>query len=77
VIIYGKNERTLGEKRVRGYVFRTYVGDHPPLHVHVFRKGRQLGRWDIEHQRPLDDLVVNRRLLRALREAEYLTDRED
>jgi hypothetical protein len=53
-------------------VFRTYVGDHRPLHVHVFRRGRHLGRWDLEHQRPLDDLLVGRRLAQALREAGYL-----
>jgi hypothetical protein len=58
-------------------VFRTYIGDHPPLHVHVFRQGRQLGRWDIEHQRPLDELVVTRRLAQALREAGYAAKEKD
>ena len=77
MIICRGSERILGEKRVRGYVFRTYVGDHSPLHVHVFRNGQLLGRWDIEHRRPLDHLAVNRRLLRALREAEYLRDKEN
>lgn len=67
----------MGEKRVRGYVFRSYVGDHPPLYVHVFRKGEQLGRWDIEHQRPMDDLAVTNKLARALREAGYMTCGED
>jgi hypothetical protein len=59
-------------------VFRSYVGDHPPFHVHVFRKGRQLGRWDIEHQRPMDhQLLVTNRLARALREAGYMVCGEE
>jgi hypothetical protein len=67
----------LGEKRVKGFVFRIYVGDHAPLHVHVFRKGQQLGRWDIEHQLPMDDLVVTNRLAQALREAGYMVPEEE
>jgi hypothetical protein len=57
-------------------VFRSYVGDHPPLHVHIFRQGRQIGRWDIKHQCPLDPFPLTVRLVRALREAGYL-DREE
>jgi len=42
----------------------------------VFRKGQQLGRWDIEHQRAMDELVVTKRLAQALKEAGYMF-RED
>ncbi len=66
----------MGEKKVRGFVFRWYVGDHGPLHVHVFWRGREVGRWDIEHQRPLDSFPVTGRLLRALSEAGYLNGEE-
>jgi len=58
-------------------VFRSYTGDHPPLHVHVFREGRELGRWDVEHQRLMDAFALTRRLAQALREAGYLIDNED
>ena len=36
--------------RVRrgGYVFVTWIGDHPPRHVHVYRDGRLLIKWDLE-----------------------------
>jgi hypothetical protein len=47
------------------------------LHVHVFRKGQQLGRWDIEHQLPMDDFVVTNRLAQALREAGYMVCEEE
>jgi hypothetical protein len=77
MINWGRRDSWLGEKRVRGFVFRSYVGDHPPLHVHVFRKGRQIGRWDIEHQRALDAFPLTATLMRALREAGYLYEGED
>jgi hypothetical protein len=47
------------------------------MHVHVFRKGQQLGRWDIEHQRAMDELVVTNRLARALIEAGYMFCEEE
>jgi hypothetical protein len=41
--------------RVRrgGYVFVTWVGDHPPRHVHVYRDGRLLGKWDLEQRQTI------------------------
>ena len=63
----------MGEKKVGGFVFRSYVGDHSPVHVHIFRRGREIGRWDVDHQRPLDAFVVTRRLAKALTEAGYMT----
>lgn len=42
-----------------------------------FRKGQQLGRWDIEHQLPMDELVVTNRLAQALMEAGYMVPEEE
>lgn len=64
-------------KRVRGFVFETYKGDHPPYHVHIFRRGKYVGRWDIEHQRPLDNFEVSAALHQALALAEYLKERKN
>ena len=61
----------MGEKRIKGFVLRAHKGDHPPLHVHILRNGRELGRWDVEHQRPMGDLVVTTRLTEALIAAGY------
>ena len=30
------------------YLFVTWVGDHSPRHVHVFRDGRLVVKWDLE-----------------------------
>jgi hypothetical protein len=31
-----------------GYVFMTWIGDHPPPHVHVYRDGRLVMKWDLK-----------------------------
>ena len=65
----------MGEKRIGGFIFRSYTGDHHPLHVHICgHNGRELGRWNLEDQTPMDDLVVSRKLARALRAAGYLME---
>lgn len=30
------------------YVFLAYVGDHGPRHVHVYRDGRLVVKWDLD-----------------------------
>lgn len=32
-----------------GYVFLGWKGDHSPRHVHVYRDGRLVVKWDLEH----------------------------
>ena len=63
----------MSRKRRGGYVFETYKGDHPPLHVHIFRGSQEIGRWDIEHQ-PMDGFEVSRALRQALRDLGYLLE---
>jgi hypothetical protein len=31
------------------YVFVTWVGDHGPRHVHVYRGGKLVVKWDLDH----------------------------
>ncbi len=33
-----------------GYIFLTWTGDHPPQHVHVYRDGRLIVKWDLENK---------------------------
>jgi len=44
----------VGRKKRGGYIFETYAGDHPPYHVHVYKDGRFIGRFDIENQVAMD-----------------------
>jgi len=50
-----------------GYLFLTWVGDHPPRHVHVLRNGRLVLKWDLERRRPLQG-VATRRLAQLMDE---------
>jgi hypothetical protein len=68
----------MGRKRYMGFIFVTYAGDHPPYHVHILTSaGRNIGRFDIEHQCPMDDFQLTRRLRKALFELGYMTEEPD
>lgn len=36
-----------------GYVFLTWKDDHSPRHVHVYRDGTLVLKWDMENQKPM------------------------
>ena len=40
---------TDGEGEAGGYVFIAWKSDHPPRHVHVYRQGRLVVKWDLDH----------------------------
>ena len=50
-----------------GYVFVTWIGDHAPLHVHVFRDGRLILKWNLEKNLPMEGRA-SARLLALIRE---------
>ncbi len=53
-----------------GYVIRLYETDHPPRHVHVYRDGKQVARYDLENGRFMDgDPKHFVRIRAALRQA--------
>lgn len=37
----------MGKIRVGGYIFVTWIGDHEPRHVHVFKDGQLIVKWDL------------------------------
>lgn len=36
-----------------GHIFITWKGDHAPRHVHVYRDGELVLKWDLENDRPM------------------------
>jgi len=43
-----------------GYVFLTWIGDHSPRHVHVYRSGQLVLKWDLDNGKPMEgDLSRN------------------
>jgi len=51
-----------------GYIFIGWKGDHLPRHVHVFRDGRLVLKWDLENKR----VMTGRPIARILRLIEDL-----
>jgi hypothetical protein len=59
----------MGKIRRGGYVFVTWKGDHPPRHVHVYREGRFVVKWDLDNQMPMRG-SASRRILQLIAELE-------
>jgi hypothetical protein len=43
----------MGRLRRGGYIFVWWKGDHSPRHVHVYRDGTLVVKWDLENQKPM------------------------
>jgi hypothetical protein len=52
-----------------GYIFLTWVGDHSPRHVHVYRDGKLIVKWDLDNRMPMVG-EANRRILSLIDELE-------
>ena len=57
----------VGKVRRGNYVFVTWAGDHTPRHVHVYRKGRLVLKWDLENGLPMKGKPTTE-ILRLIRE---------
>ncbi|MEZ5406048.1 MAG: hypothetical protein R3F23_07730 [Verrucomicrobiia bacterium] len=56
--------------RVRryGYILEWYIGDHVPRHVHVYFKGRLLGRFDVDRMQPIENWKADKKLIKLIEE---------
>ncbi len=43
----------MGKIRRGGFIFLTWKGDHPPRHVHVYRDGQFVVKWDLDNWKPM------------------------
>lgn len=43
----------MSKVRRGGYVFLTWKSDHTPRHVHVYRDGKLVLKWDLDNQTPM------------------------
>ncbi len=63
----------MSEKKIGGFIFRIYLNDHRPYHVHVFRGSKEIGRFDIENQKSMDKgFKVTGQVRKALKKVGYL-----
>jgi len=63
----------MGKLQRGGYIFITWKGDHGPRHVHVYRDGKLVVKWDLDNKMPMKGSTPQRVLdLIAELEAEGL-----
>ncbi len=55
----------MGKIRRGGYIFVTWKGDHTPRHVHVYRDGKFVVKWDLDNKKPMKG-KVSRRVLELI-----------
>ena len=48
-----------------GYIFVTFIGDHAPRHVHVYRDSRLVVKWDLDNGQAMEG-EANRAVLKAI-----------
>lgn len=59
----------MGKIRRGGYIFITWKGDHPPRHVHVYRDGEFVLKWDLDNKKAMKGKAT-RRVLELIGELE-------
>jgi len=59
----------VGKQRRGGYVFITWKGDHPPRHVHVYRDGKLIVKWDLDDKKAMKG-AASARVLTVIEELE-------
>ena len=60
----------MGKIRRGGFIFNTWIGDHSPYHVHVYKDTKFVVKWDLEHEVSMKGKASAkvRKLIRELRE---------
>ena len=59
----------MGKIRRGGYILLSWVGDHSPKHVHVYRDRKLIVKWDLENWLSMKGQASNR-ILAIIRELE-------
>lgn len=59
----------MSKVRRGGYIFLTWIGDHYPRHVHVYRDGQLVLKWDLDESKPMAG-TPSRRVFELIEELE-------
>ena len=52
----------MGKIRRGGYIFVTWKGDRSPRHVHVYRDGKLVLKWDLDNRELMKGKLVRKAL---------------
>jgi hypothetical protein len=58
---------SMGKIRRGNFVFLSWVGDHSPRHVHVYKDGKLIVKWDLENWQAMSGKAT-RRILEHIRD---------
>ncbi len=50
----------MGKIRRGAHIFVTWKGDHAPRHVHVYRDGAFIVKWDLDSRKPMKGNATRR-----------------
>lgn len=50
----------MGKIRRGNYTFLFQLADHPPRHVHVYRDGRPIVKWDLDNGKVMSGKISRR-----------------
>ena len=50
----------MGKLRRGGFIFVWWKGDHRPRHVHVYRNGKLLVKWDLDNKKAMKGRAMRR-----------------
>jgi hypothetical protein len=59
----------MGKIRRGDYILISWKPDHTPRHVHVYRHGKLILKWDLENKKPMKGRP-SRRILQVIEELE-------
>ena len=57
----------MGKLRRGGYIFVWWKSDHSPKHVHVYRDGKLVVKWDLDNAKAMKG-HASRRILELIKE---------
>lgn len=68
VTLYG-NISWMSKIRRGNYIFVTWIADHAPRHVHVYKDGKLVVKWDLDNHLAVEG-KASRRILKLIAELE-------
>lgn len=57
----------MGKAKRYGYIFTWHLGDHLPIHIHVYKNGKLICRWMLYEDKELSG-HANKKIRSAIRE---------
>lgn len=57
----------MGKIKRGGYIFLTWIGDHDPKHVHVYRDKKLICKWDLMNQKVMVG-KISKKILKCIQE---------